>query len=417
MAMAFETWVGPGYMSALAGELKIPVIWVTLLTALPWVGASGQILALSRIAQIQSLRRFCVKLAAAARLLWAIPIFAGWAAGLYCMNTGKPFPIEAWFTLTVVTASIASLVGSVSGIAWLSWMRRLIPSILHGRFFGVRQGFTMGSVMLANLIAAALLGYQTGGYRIGLAIIGALALTAAFFSTRWLSFVPDEPSVSPGVIDEVRKPNYTIAEMVALFKGEGRSFSKYMIFSACFQMAVTVAGPYFPYYFTHEVKISLSTFAFWSILTNLGAFVSARFWGRTLDRSDPHRVLWAGCLLISLSPLPYAFASFQAQYYIGPIEYFFNGVAWSAFQIAMLKILYREVPKATDTLFFSVYTALFGLGGALGTFGGGFLADQFLKLSGFQTLWWVASGIRLSVFLSAAYYFSVHSRIPAKLAS
>jgi MFS-type transporter involved in bile tolerance (Atg22 family) len=159
-----------------------------------------------------------------------------------------------------------------------------------------------------------------------------------------------------------------------------------------------MAGPYFPYYFTKELGFSMSTVVIWSLMTNLGAFVFAKSIGHAVDRvTGVNWLLWLGCGLISLSPLPYAFFGRDFLFYFGPFEYFVNGVGWMLFNLSMMKLLYQVIPEGNATRFFSVYAASVGAACALGTSLGGLLADQLISWGGFRALWVIAAFARATM--------------------
>src|SRR5436305_281269 len=74
-AAAYDAWLGPTYLSGLAGELRVPVSLVSFLIAVPWIGATGQLLGIWALPRVPSLKAHTLKLAAIARALWVLPLF------------------------------------------------------------------------------------------------------------------------------------------------------------------------------------------------------------------------------------------------------------------------------------------------------------------------------------------------------
>ena len=390
-AIAFETWVGPTYLSGLAGELGVSVLCVSLITSAAWIGAVGQLLGAWAFERVPSYKRYTIGVASAARGLWVLPVFLA-AFWTYRLRTyGEAFPTERWFMLTAFVAAGAALFGASSGSAWNSWVRALVPEEIRGRFFGTRHRYVMGALTAAHLIALVCLDWRPGGYRAGFALLGAMALICAATSTLLLSRVQEagSPSVPEG------EDNQGFFERIAEPLRDAR-FRGVVIFGAIFNGTIQLASPYFPYYFTKELHLPMSQIAAWLALTNLGCMVAAGRWGKHLDRTgDPRPVLKLTGSLLALSPLFYVFGSVGWVLTIAPIDYFSNGMIWIGFQLAMTTLLFKSIPLKRTALCFSIYSASSGLAGAVCSMLGGRIAEMLPALGGFRALWVIASCARL----------------------
>ncbi|MGZ3708990.1 MAG: hypothetical protein ACXWPM_09455, partial [Bdellovibrionota bacterium] len=189
--MAYETWLGPTYLSGLAGELGIPVLVLSFVSAVPYIGSIGQLVGSHALAGVPSLKFYTVRIAAVARALWAVPMVAAAVLGYRSYRYGVAFPAVAWFLCVAVSASLTSILAVSSGAAWMAWMGRIIPARVRGRFFGVRQRYTVVAMVIANTAASLCLGWRPHGLRAGYALVGSLAILSAALSTIFLSRVPD----------------------------------------------------------------------------------------------------------------------------------------------------------------------------------------------------------------------------------
>lgn len=392
-AMAYETWVGATYLSGLAGELGVSVGLVTLLTMVPWIGWSGQLIGNWLIERIGDVRAYTLAVAAVARSLWLIPL----ATALYWTLRNRPFPMETWIVVLSCTACVVSMLGSSSASAWYSWMRAIVPPGFQGRFFGARQRYTMSGIMLANLLAASWVGWRPGGLYAGYAAIGILAICSGAASTAFLSRVPGASHLkAPGG----RQPPRPMREM-CLEPFRDRAFRPVLVFIAVFNGAMQMAGPFFPYYFTKELRISMSTVAIWTLLTNVAAFVAAPWWGRQIDRArDAGPLLRRATLAMSFSPILYLFPSAQVIRFIAPIDFLTNGLVWSGYTLCMTTLLMARSPRQKNVAYFSLYVATSGLAGALGTWIGGFLAAHLAGYGGFRALFVIAAVCRATTVLT-----------------
>jgi len=390
-AFAYDTLVGPVYISGLAGEVGISIWLVSLLTSLPWLGQSGQLVGAFFFGRVQSLKKYTLVLAALSRSLWLLPLVtAGWF-GFSQYAWGVAFPVRGWFVFVSVIACLSTLAGHASLVGWLSWMKAVIPSNFQGRFFGGRQRYYMAALILANLAAAAWVGWKPGGYRTGYAVVCLLALMAALLSTLFLARVPD------AVRFETQRP--FLESVMEPLRDAG--FRRVILFGTVFQGAVLLAGTYFPYYFTKELGIPMSYIAVWAMLANLGNALSSAFWGRMVDRSgNPGRAIFLGGIMMACSPLLYIIPSAKVVMTLGLAEAFMSGVAWAGYNLAMTTLIFKTCPKGRNAAYFGVYAACSGIAGAACIFIGGALAKGLVAYGGFRALWLVASAARFAVILT-----------------
>lgn len=386
-ALAYDSWLGPTYLTGLAGELGVPVALVSLLAAAPWIGSVGQIFGIWALERISSLKKYTLYLAIASRLLWVLPVALAIYWGWRSKNFGEAFPLTPWFSVVALVAGFAALLGASSAAAWNSWVRGWVPSGFRGRFFGVRQRYVMLALLFVNIIASSLIGLKIGEYFIGYLILGIMALGAAALSSVFLARVPD--------ITLEEHQNRTFRQIL-LEPLKNKKFKEALILAATFHGALQIAGPYFPYFFTHELHIQMSWVAAWIALTSFGCLVFTGWWGKKIDRTrNLGKILWLTGSLLALSPLPYAFASSRLIFWIAPIEYFMNGAASAGYSIALIALLFKTCPDGRSASYFSIYSAALGITGAGANLLGGQLAEWLIPWGGFRALWVLAVVLRL----------------------
>ena len=315
-AMAYETWIGPAYLAGMAGELGVNVRFVALVTALPFIGSMGQLISVWALHRLTSVKRYTLALALAARALWILPPLFALLFYLHSKHQGTPFPAARWFTIIAGLACGIALLASSSGVAWNSWMLGLIPIELRGRFFGLRQRYAMGAVVVANLIGALWIGWKPHGFYAGYAVISVLAVLAAGVSTFLLSRVPDVAKTASTIRLSPQK-DFWQAFLQPL---RDPKFRKVVLFGAAFTGAIQIAGPYFPYFYTKELHLPMSTVAFWIVGQTVGSFLSAGFWGRRIDKiKDAVPTLFICGNLMAVSPLIYTLHNVALLRWLGPI--------------------------------------------------------------------------------------------------
>jgi MFS family permease len=389
--LAYETWVGPSYLSGLAGELGLGIGVVTLITAVPFLGQIGQLSGFWIFRNIPSIRRHTLTLSWAGRMIWAIPLL--FALGFFLRSTyaGVPFPTQRWFYLVAACACFSSLSASASATGWMAWTRELIPARLRGRFFGMRQMYVMCALVAANLMASFWVGFKPRGYPIGFGILAVIAILAGAISTYLLSQVPDveTPPPEPGAPLELLLRPLQDAE-----------FRKILVTIGLFNCSVSLAAPYYPYFFTKSLGVPMSSVAVWAMAGNVGCLLASGFWGRVLDRvGDSRKILFVTSLYIALAPLPYALGSPALIQAIAPLEHFAGGAIAAGTGLATTTLIFASCPKNLSPYYFSVFLGLGGIFGLTGTFLGGTMARWLLSYGGFSTLFALSAALRLVIAL------------------
>jgi hypothetical protein len=401
--MAYETWVGPTYLSTWAGTLGIATAQLPWLTALPMLGSLGQflgVLLLVRATRIASLKGLCLTLTLLSRALWLIPLIAVSSSRI---ASSSP---ETWLMQVGVLAAISSAIGLTSTSFWMAWMRELIPERAEGEFWGSRSLWATIGVMSAHLISAVWLHDRPEASSFRVLLI--LALLCAGGSIWLLSRIPARASARASFSTPPQHQTKLPTALVfrQLLRPELREL---LVFAGLLQGAMFLAGPYFPYYFTHEVGLDGSHVALWSLMTQAGAWISAGYWGRRMDqhggvafrwKNRPISVLQFGTCLMTLSPLPYVVSDASILQWIGPAEYFLNGVAWAAYTIGFNTLVFQRTRSSAfmSMALFSAQTAFQGILGASASWiGSGVLG--FFHTNGFSILWISAAATRLVVVL------------------
>ena len=393
LAMAYETWLGPTYLSGLLGELGASVTWVTLLIALPWLSAVGQFGGIFLFPHLKSLKKYTLGVTLVARGVWVVPLILSLFWGYRAFFYSALFPIREWLLIVVCVASFSALLASSSAVAWMSWIQKYVPTRFFGRFLSVRQSYVMGALILANLTASFLVSWKPSGLYVGYWILGLLAIGVGGSSTFLLSKVPAH-KVSSGHSAVTSMSSQKIFHLL-LEAWKIKDFRKTILFAAGFNGVVQMAGPYFPYYFTKELHIPMSSVVVWVLFANFGYCIAAWILRKRMDSlSFLTLVLWISCHLISCSPLVYLVSSVTYVKAVAPLEFFINGVAWAGYFLAMTTLIFKVIPKKNTIFYFSFYTALSGLSCAFFSYLGGTLSVWLLPYGGFHALWIIGSAMR-----------------------
>jgi len=385
--MGYETWISSTYLSGLAGELKVSVTLASILLASTWIGSIGQLVGAWAFERVGSPKKYTLFVAGAARSLWAVPLLVALVFAWLAHRAGQTFPRDTWILILAAVSCSSALLATSSVASWNSWVRSLVPADFRGRFFGGRQRYVMIAMVSANLIASFWVDWRPHGYYAGYVILAVLALLCATVSTFLLTKIPE-----PAAIPRIEKQ--TFFELIRE-PFRNRRFRNVLIFGALMNGAVQLAGPFFPYYFTKELKIPMASVAIWTMLASAGSVLASGFWGRKIDRGAAAKIAFYCGLLVSCSPLPYVINSGKWISMIGGAEYFSNGLYSSGYLLAMTAMLFEACPEGRNAIYFSVAIAANGICGALANFVAARIAVWLIPLGGFRALFAIASVCRL----------------------
>jgi hypothetical protein len=399
-SQAYDAWFGPVYITGLAGELGLNISLLTLLASLPYLGSAGQLFGLFLFEKMGSPRKYTLTLAKIARCLWFLPVGSGIFWGVRAHLSKMPFPTVSWFSIVAVVSCLSSTIACSSGAGWNAWVHDLIPEKWIGRFFGAKQRYGVVALIAANMLGMVFVAWRAHGYAIGYAVMGVLALICAALSTSLLTLVPE---VKPHSFFRAQSSDTRVRSQMSFQERymaplHDPKFVPVLCFGTAFNGAMQIATSYFPYYFTHELHISMSSVVGWAVLTSVASFIVSSRWGKMVDQSaDLRSILCTTGFILAMMPLVYVFAPAALVRWYAPFDYFIYGLVWSGFNLANTALLFRASPPNNGVAYFSVYAAFCGISGAVCTFLGGNLAAHLSSHGGFRALWLIATLFRLIV--------------------
>lgn len=298
----------------------------------------------------------------------ALTITGAWlhlAAWLGLALTIPSLPVDdprAAGTFFLLFFLASSILASVVGVSWTSWIQEWIPAKVRGKYFGYRNRLiTIGSVLFilgtGKLLAAvegSLHGYQAvilagvalravsivGQHRI-LAREGKVASREVF---RWRDY--------PGILSR--------SDGLRLF----------VTFGVLFGFATGVVGPFYNVFMYEQLGLSVSQVSVFIILASIGGALSFPAWGQMLDRHGNKPVL-IFCL-----------AAWQMQNYLWCIltpgtywllyfMWLWGGIFSAGYFLGSFNLLLKLVPRESKTAAISLYLAITSLAAAIAPIAGG----------------------------------------------
>lgn len=362
LASVFGALTGGVFVTGFALRLGANELLIGLLAALPLLAAVAQLGGAYLIERIGRRRAVCIGGASWSRLLWLVAFVLPLVAG------AEAAWLRAWGPgLLLVIAGISQVLGSLGGVAWLSWMADLVPIGVRGRYFGSRNLICGIATALATVAGGWCLDRFTAtGPPWGFATLMGLAVVAGCGSVVYLRRIPEPPAArapEPGRFLDLARQSFA-----------DPNFRRFVRFSILWNGAVHFAAPFFTVYMLEGLQMSYTQVAFLATLSTVAHLVTIRGWGRLADRYGNRPVLVVTASLATPVPLVWFLVDPVNAAWLTPIVHLLGGAAWAGYGLAASNLLLRVAPRAHNAVYFSMFGALTGIGSAVGPVLGGLVA-------------------------------------------
>ena len=248
---------------------------IGVLAAVPFLAQLLQIPAVLLIERWRARRSVCV-----------------WASGI-----GRCFLLaSAVAPLLGPEAGVMALIGAVavhqgtaaiSGCAWNSWMRDLVPPTEYGRFFGRRTAATTAvSIVMAfvgGLAVDAWKDHVPGNPALGYSCLFAASALIGLFGVYLLRITPERP------MPRVREYTHFFKLLAAPFL-DG-NFRRLILFLSSWNFAVNLATPFFTVYMLKTLGYDMTVIIALTIISQLSNLAALGIWGTLIDRFSNKVVL------------------------------------------------------------------------------------------------------------------------------
>ncbi|MBF0448357.1 MAG: MFS transporter [Magnetococcales bacterium] len=351
---------GGAFLVAFALHLGASPLVIGIIAALGPLTQILQIPAILLIDRLRQRRKVVVIASLWSRMFWFPAALLPWIA---------PEPLQA--PLLLLCLSLYYAMGTVSGLAWTSWMQDFVPSEILGRYMGRRMAIAVG--VGAAISLAAGLGVDYGKrwfdeitiYAFYLAIGGLFGLAGAVF----LAKTPEPRMLETPPADFMRLLREPFRE---------KNFRQLLIFLGSWGFAVNLAAPFFTVYMLKRLDISMGWIIGFSVLSQLANMASLNLWGRLADRFSNRSVLMESGPIFILSLLIWPFTSMPDSYALTlpllALIHVLTGISTAGVALASGNIALKLAPKGRSTSYLAVNGMISGLAATLSPILAGVLA-------------------------------------------
>jgi len=369
-AHTFANLIGTIFLPAFALLLGAGSFEIGLLAAIPFLATLAQFSGAALVERIGNPKLVAISFAFAARFLW-LPI----VVLIYYLHETDPALLLIIFMIFFV---LYHTLGSMSGVAWLSWMASLVPEEIRGRFFGLRNSVLGLVTIIITLVGGRFLDWYRSSFSdaspIGaFEIIFSLALVCGLISVAFL----------------MRKPAVALMRQPAIHP-RGRfheiwghiNFRKMLRFALFWSFSVNFASPFFIVYMLQDLHLSYTYIGLMAVLSAIADLVGMGFWGHFSDQHGNRPVVILCAAGAAISPALWYFTMGNGFYVPALIAvlHIAGGFFFAGYNLCSVNLVFRMVPRGSNALFFAMWSAVNGLTAAGGALAGGWFSQNAVSL-------------------------------------
>ena len=353
------------FLAGFAVDLGASNFAIGVLASVPFFVQLLQIPAVILVEHIRARRAICV-----------------WASGI-----GRTFllgaalaPLLASHAAVIALTSFLAIhqgMGAISGCAWNSWMRDLVPDTEQGRFFGRRTAATT-----ALSVALALLGggvvdvwknHIPGSPALSYSCLFALSAMIGLYGVYLLSITP-EPLMPAA-------PRYSHPLGIISAPFRDANFRRLIAFLSSWNFSINLAAPFFTVYMLKTLGYPLTTIMVLTIVSQLSNLAALSIWGSLIDRFSNKAVLGVSAPLFLVCMLAWSVTglpSIQAIVFYALIAiHILMGISTAGVALASNNLAMRLSPSGEATSYLAANGVVTSVCAAVAPIVGGLAADFF----------------------------------------
>lgn len=373
-------------------ELDASPIVFGLLSSIPMLVNLMQPLGAYLSERSTSRFKYSLRIFIPARLFWLILVFGIVSFGWGWLNSNQ---LVALTLLVVLMSNFAAAFGAAS---WLSWMARLVPRQLRGRYFGLRNSITSLTMMIYIPSAGLLVSSWPGGSLQGYAFILFLGVMAGLISIGCQYFQTDvNPQLQNASANasslQTRETNTEVSsnqtESItetkpvpgAIAKNgiwKNSNFLRFLLYLSSWMFAVNLSLPFFNLYMLDVLNLDVSLVTLYGSFQAGANLIMLIVWGKLADKIGNRPILQVIGIVASSVPLLWlgiGTNSIDLWLWL-PLIHIFIGGNWAALDLCNSNLQIEVASAKNQSVYFATSAAMAGLSGALGTTIGGFVAEN-----------------------------------------
>ncbi len=362
-AQIWITLTGGKFLTDMALYLGAAAIHLGLISAIPFLASSAQLLGARMVEHTRSRKKVVVPTAFVAREIWWIVIL------VLLLPISKP--VKMW--IFVGLYAISHFSGQLAGSAWLSWLSDLVPERMRGRVISMRNGLLIIIALGVDFLLSQMresLGVPRREMAILIiftvgAIFGAKSILA--FKNQWEPPLPSTRKI-PSLKDVFRE---------SFRQAPIRRFARSL---AMWNTALGIATSFWVPHMMTYLQMSFPQIFVYTCIVTISNFIMSRFiWGPLIDRVGTMSVVRFTSSLITFIPVFWFIATPERLGFIWA-EAVVNGILWSGFNVAIFNLPFSILPEENRTHYFAVLSTIGGFALGCGALLGGVIAQALSSM-------------------------------------
>jgi MFS family permease len=385
LATVMTTLLGGVFLTAFALRLGANEMQIGLLAATTSLAHFSQLLGSWAVERSGQCKRVCMIASWTSRLLW-LPILL-----VPFVLSGVSGEGQAWCILALLILS--SLFGSVGGVAWLSWIKRLVPDEMRLRFLGRRHVFNTALTFSMSLASGLFVDAWTRWYPdslLGFIVVFAVAVTCGLISLLILRTMPEVPGRIPVAVP--------LGRLVKAPLTDG-NYRRLIAFYATWNFVSNLATPFFAVYMLAVLQLSFATVTLLLMLSSITGLAATRLWTRFGDRFGTTNMVLVATLADVACPLLWLLVTPDNLWLLVPIHLL--GVCAAPIAIGPNVLPLKLSPSENGSGHMALFNAITGPLTAAGAVVGGAITGWYAIEGTTATV----EGLRTVFLLSAAGRF------------
>ncbi len=289
--------------------------------------------------------------------------------------------------LVIITYTLLIIAGAVTGPAWNSWMKDIIPE-KYGKYFGIRNRICGSVSLIAMLIAGFILDY----FKKTNLFIGFIVLFGLAFIGRSASAYLFTKEYEPKFKAENHEHLSFLSFLKKIYKN---NFGKFTVFQAAMAFAVGIASPFFAVYMLKDLKFTYLMFTAVTMVSLIVKLLVLPAWGRFTDTYGNVRTMKITGVIIPLVPLFWLLVPILIKinpFFVFPyllVSETISGLAWAGFDTGTGNFIFDSSNRENMPMFTSYFGILANLGYFAGAVLGGVLSSISFTVFGLSSILFV----------------------------
>jgi MFS family permease len=361
LATSMGTLLSGVFLTGFALALGADRLQIGIMAALPALANLAQIFGSYLLERNAVRKSLCVGAVTLGRLIWlplAAVLVAGWSIN---------HAMLVWWLVGLV--AVQSILSSIAGVAWLSWIRDLVPSHQRISFLSRRSQLNSLLAMSLGILGGVFIDYwrsvapgSIGGFTWVLVFAIVCGLVGAVLMKR---------IADPGQVRGDWKPFHHLLGQPL----KELNFRRVVVFYATWNLSVHVAAPFFAVYMLDQMKLPMWYVTVLATLSSLAGVLANSFWARLSERFGVKPVIFVASLADAFVPLYWLLLGDHSSWWLVLIH--LSGVFNAPLAVGPHNIVLKLAPQQNASPYMAVFSAIVGPMSALAAIGGGYLAGAF----------------------------------------